>query len=304
MGNFEKLVVLIVLFLSLVAVAVSSGDSEEPGTGPTALEERSAPSEPVQRPATKTTRPTSKPASTKPAASLLLDATPKEAPRKQVAKPTAKPVDDGRILVTTVGLEPSLIDEYMEYTVSEGDTWVGLAKTFYQDARRATDLRVANDDPQSLRPGMSILVPVYDLSKEAGTRDSYAPRGEERVATKAPAPARSEGFAGRPSPSTTKPNAVAQATDAVAPQAGTSYTVKDGDNLSKISKTVYGTATRWQEIYEANKDVMKSADWLRVGMKLTIPEAGTIVVPKEASAPTAATTNDTKKPDPNKPRVR
>ncbi len=51
------------------------------------------------------------------------------------------------------------------------------------------------------------------------------------------------------------------------------YVVKPGDNLSKIAKAVYGDASRWQEIFEANKDTLKDPNLIRVGQELRIPEA-------------------------------
>ena len=49
------------------------------------------------------------------------------------------------------------------------------------------------------------------------------------------------------------------------------YEVKAGDTLSKISKKFFGTAIRWTDIFEANRDVLSNAGSLRVGQKLTIP---------------------------------
>jgi nucleoid-associated protein YgaU len=46
------------------------------------------------------------------------------------------------------------------------------------------------------------------------------------------------------------------------------YTVENGDSLSKIGKA-YGVS--WQDIYEANKDIIKNPDLIEVGWKLKIP---------------------------------
>ena len=53
--------------------------------------------------------------------------------------------------------------------------------------------------------------------------------------------------------------------------AETVYVVKPGDTLSGIAKAVYGKAGRWREIYEANKDIIKSPNLIRPGWKLRIP---------------------------------
>ena len=51
-----------------------------------------------------------------------------------------------------------------------------------------------------------------------------------------------------------------------------SYTVKSGDNLSRISKKVYGTSKYYKLIFDANSDVLSSLSDLKVGQKLKIPE--------------------------------
>ena len=50
------------------------------------------------------------------------------------------------------------------------------------------------------------------------------------------------------------------------------YTVKAGDTLSVIAEKVYGDAAKYQDIYEANKDLIgPSADNIKVGQELKIP---------------------------------
>jgi len=55
------------------------------------------------------------------------------------------------------------------------------------------------------------------------------------------------------------------------------YEVKAGDTLSSIARLVLGNAQRWQELYEANKDVIDDPNVVQPGMVLRIPgeeEAG------------------------------
>jgi nucleoid-associated protein YgaU len=47
--------------------------------------------------------------------------------------------------------------------------------------------------------------------------------------------------------------------------------VAEGDSLTRISLRYYGTATRWSEIYEANRDVLSGENSLRPGQRLRIP---------------------------------
>jgi nucleoid-associated protein YgaU len=51
-----------------------------------------------------------------------------------------------------------------------------------------------------------------------------------------------------------------------------SYTVEKGDSLSKIAKRVYGKASLWREIYEANRDNIKDPDLIYPGQVLRLPQ--------------------------------
>ena len=51
---------------------------------------------------------------------------------------------------------------------------------------------------------------------------------------------------------------------------GNTYTVVAGDNLSKIGQK-YGVT--WQQIFEANKDIIKDPDMIHPGQELKIPGA-------------------------------
>ncbi len=56
-----------------------------------------------------------------------------------------------------------------------------------------------------------------------------------------------------------------------AASAETTYTVKSGDSLSKIAKRIYGDASKWHSIYDANRDKIKNPDLIHPGQELTIP---------------------------------
>lgn len=53
--------------------------------------------------------------------------------------------------------------------------------------------------------------------------------------------------------------------------AGHWHVVQDGDTLTRISLSAYGTAARWREIFEANRDLLQGSDALTVGQRLQIP---------------------------------
>lgn len=50
------------------------------------------------------------------------------------------------------------------------------------------------------------------------------------------------------------------------------YTIQQGDTLSKIAKKHYNDANKWNEIYEANKDLIKNPNLIHIGWKITIPD--------------------------------
>lgn len=64
----------------------------------------------------------------------------------------------------------------------------------------------------------------------------------------------------QPSASATEPQSVPR-----------TYTVQSGDSLSGISRKVYGTSSRWIDIYQANRDRLSSENALKVGQELRIP---------------------------------
>ncbi len=49
------------------------------------------------------------------------------------------------------------------------------------------------------------------------------------------------------------------------------YTVASGDTLWKISQNHFGKGNRYNEIFEANRDVLKNPDVIRVGQQLKLP---------------------------------
>jgi len=49
------------------------------------------------------------------------------------------------------------------------------------------------------------------------------------------------------------------------------YTVQKGDTLSHISKQFYGKASRWNAIFEANRDQLDDPDLIKPGQVLKIP---------------------------------
>jgi nucleoid-associated protein YgaU len=267
MGNFEKMVVLAVLFLSAIVLAVSLNDdgNEVEATGPlSAAAERFE--KPVEDPAVETGEAKAGPDY------FLFGEVKSPEPEGPVPAPVeaAPSLDLGAtgfeegILVSVRGLRPSAIDDYKVYDAVEGDTWNGLAVRFYGDGRYSSNLRMANEG-RELQSGEPIFVPVHDF-------------GQEAVVDRAPLVPEAAPATPQPAPST--PVAI-----------GEVYVVQNGDSLSKIASKAYGNGNLWRQIYDANRDQMRSPDWIQVGMKLVIPD------PEQAVAAPAAS-------DPKKPRVR
>jgi nucleoid-associated protein YgaU len=49
------------------------------------------------------------------------------------------------------------------------------------------------------------------------------------------------------------------------------HIVEKGETLSKISKKYYGDPNLYMKIFEANKDILKNPDLIKIGQKLRIP---------------------------------
>jgi nucleoid-associated protein YgaU len=51
------------------------------------------------------------------------------------------------------------------------------------------------------------------------------------------------------------------------------YTVEKGDTLSHIAKQFYGKSSKWNAIFEANRDQLDDPDKIQPGQVLKIPAA-------------------------------
>lgn len=49
------------------------------------------------------------------------------------------------------------------------------------------------------------------------------------------------------------------------------HLVRAGETLSQISQRYYGTANRWSQIFEANRDLISDVNKIPVGTRLVIP---------------------------------
>ncbi|GHA84082.1 LysM and BON domain-containing protein [Cognatilysobacter bugurensis] len=102
-----------------------------------------------------------------------------------------------------------------------------------------------------------------------------------RVAPQAAKPAAATGTAAAaptgqaPKPAAAAPAAPVAATSASADTgeqwSSRTYTVKSGDTLSKIAKEMYGEASKYPQIFEANKPMLEDPDKIYPGQVLRIP---------------------------------
>jgi DNA repair exonuclease SbcCD ATPase subunit/phage tail protein X len=100
------------------------------------------------------------------------------------------------------------------------------------------------------------------VSENARLRTALALAGSAPAATSQPT---------RPAPATVAASAPAAPAPATPPPAPRMYRVASGDTLTKISSRYYGTTARWQDIYNANRDQLRSPDVLPLGVELKIP---------------------------------
>lgn len=281
MGRLEKIVVSVVLFLVAIILGISLG-TDTPAAGGAQASKPSAPRNPAAsgqpaanpnapaglmstglapgagaQPANAPATPATNPNGAAPAATPVGGQAPVVAPAavNPAANPAAAtgagaaPAGQGAapatpFLVTREGLTPTASEEFMAYTWQAGDTFPALAQRYYGSANHGPRIRAANEGrtATSLAPGDRILIP------------SMATLEADRIAR----------------PSARDPQGGASNAGAVA---GATYTVAAGDVLGTISKKVYGTASKWQKIHDANRDVIGAdPNRLKPGMVLRIPQ--------------------------------
>ncbi|MBI1367756.1 MAG: LysM peptidoglycan-binding domain-containing protein [Planctomycetes bacterium] len=191
-----------------------------------------APAEkPAEKPVAPAEAPAPKPAETKPAESK-----PAPPPALSIgpANETSKPADKPA--------EKPAADAHPgehQYTIREGDTFSTIAVALYRDEAKWIAIAQANPlvDPKHLKVGQVIRLP--DLATFERQREQQLDAIKEAVA---------------------KPDGQTK-----------TVLVQPGDTLSHIAVRVYGKASLWRVIFEANKAELESPDALKVGMKLTIP---------------------------------
>ncbi|MGQ0627332.1 MAG: LysM peptidoglycan-binding domain-containing protein [Phycisphaerales bacterium] len=159
---------------------------------------------------------------------------------------------------------------FTSYTVRKGDTsWESISRRVYGDRKHWRAIAESNPlvTASKLIEGVTQLKIPVDPTNIQGRIVQVPLRDPPRSAR--PEPAKTD------SPNTDSPKPAATPRDVPASSttvtAATTYTVRDGDTLSEIAKSVYGKSSLWELIYNANRDKLDSPSRVKRGMVLTIP---------------------------------
>jgi len=166
------------------------------------------------------------------------------------------------------------------YTIAPNDNFWTISRRQYGSGRYFAALAKHNQDrvadPQRLRPGMQISTPPA-----AALEANYPELIDKSGAAAAPSPrASSIAGDGRPHfghPSTPFP--VSEAPASGAQQAGYFYSksgepmyrISGDDTLGSIAQKHLGRASRWTEIYDQNREILKNPENLTVGTVIRLP---------------------------------
>jgi nucleoid-associated protein YgaU len=137
------------------------------------------------------------------------------------------------------------------YVVKSGETLISIARAHYGNSRHYLHIMKANPnvDPESMKPGTRLVLP--DLSSLPAPRT-----GTGGTAFQAAAEGANAGL--RP----------------VDPKM--EYRIQSGDSLARISQRLYGTETKVDALYNANRDTIgPDREKLKLGTVLRLPEPPT-----------------------------
>ncbi|MBF2054883.1 MAG: LysM peptidoglycan-binding domain-containing protein [Candidatus Sericytochromatia bacterium] len=186
-------------------------------------------------------------------------------PLRTAATPTQRPASSSipsRDLLqvnpqgrATASLNLNTEPEFLLHTVKRGETLGQIAQQYLGDTNRHPEIFAANADelrnPNDIRMGMVLKIPNPEASRPEASRPAQPPRTRP---------------AARPEGATSAPAAEPRYTQ---------HTVKRGETLGMLALRHLGDSERYMEIYEANRDQMRSPNALRPGMTLKIPSRTT-----------------------------
>ena len=133
------------------------------------------------------------------------------------------------------------------YTVRPGDTLSGIAQRFYGDPQKWTLIQRANpvlSNPNMIHAGQVLTIPDVAPQGPAQAPPTQAPPTQAPPTQAPPAPPMND---------------------------ASYYVVRGGDSLSAIAGRLLGDASRWREIYDANRNILSSPSLLQPGQRLLVP---------------------------------
>ena len=185
-------------------------------------------------------------------------ATPISPPQQPAPRSTPKIVSEATMVIdltptrtSSDSARPSLREMPREnwaarkHTVVEGDTPTDISKQYFGDASRADDILAANPQIKSARHLKIGDVLTLPEPRGSGTRPTVPDDSARPMGMTASSP----------------------------PSAARTYTVQSGDTLYSISRKLYGSSKRWEDIFRLNKAALKNNPArLSNGMLLKLPE--------------------------------
>ncbi len=153
---------------------------------------------------------------------------------------TAPPASNGTVL------QPG----EKSHVVAAGESMSSICAKYYNDRSLVKALAKHNNlsDPNLIKAGQVLRIPTLQtLSPGAAASAAGESQGKPAQAKKA-----ADENRGQQKPKT--------------------YTIKAGDTLMAIASKLMGSASKWEELYEANKDVLPDADTVIVGTVIKIPQ--------------------------------
>ena len=155
------------------------------------------------------------------------------------------------------------------YKIARGDSLRKIAKKYYGDESYWKKIFDDNRDvikkANLIYPGRVLKLFAVDL----GNGTYLVPNENGGSIVPATVPVQT----GENSEQTNNNTQAASAADSEENQpTATTYVVTKGDTLSRIAKRIYGKASDWTRIYNANKDQIRNPNLIYSGQKLNIPQ--------------------------------
>ena len=209
-----------------------------------------------------------------------LDATKAQAPKAEAAAPAAD--SDA---AKQADLQDKLAMSLRSFSVVQDENAqvkASLDKANSDNASLTAQLDSARASIASLQAQAAAAAPVTaqvdplrselrHAQDEAGRLAVENSQLRTRLALQSPSPGSSRPAPMRPGQGLAVGAAPADVVAAPAPPAARTHVVAEGDTLTKISRKYYGTSGRWEDILNANRDVVKDEKSLVVGSSLKIP---------------------------------